>query len=121
MTFLTPPPLPPNYSDMLAVLAGIMNKKYLHISFHFPPPLSELEATHHIQPIINTADDWLKYTGNCWIVWSSLGPKQWFEKFEAVPELIKCSILIVKLDLTPDNRAGQLPQWVWDWIQKTRT
>lgn len=112
---------PQGYANLLALLAGMTSKRYTHISFHFPPPMTELEGAHRVQPIINSADDWLKYAGNCWIVWSALSPKQWFEKFETVPELSKCSILIVKLDLTPENRAGQLPQWIWDWIQKSRT
>ena len=117
MSSLTPPPAP--LTGIAALLAGMRSKRYIHISFHYPPPLTELEAAHRIQPIINTADDWLKYAGNCWIVWSALTPKQWYEKFAAVPELSKCSVLIVRLDLSPENRAGQLPQWVWDWIQKT--
>jgi len=117
-----PPPesriVPPN---LIAMLAGLMNKKYIHISFHYPESLPELEATHHIQPIINEADDWIKYADNCWIVWSSKNPNDWYEKFKAIPRLKDCWILILKMDFTPDNRAGQLPQWVWDWVQKPRS
>jgi hypothetical protein len=111
------PPGPPNF---LAMLSGQWNKRYIHITFHFPPSLTSLEAQHRIQPVINTADDWLKYADNCWIVWSSLTPKDWYGKFALVPELKDCSILIFYVDLSPDKRFGQLPQWVWDWIQKIR-
>jgi hypothetical protein len=111
-------PPPPN---LAAIIAALMSKKYIHIAYYCPPPMTELEALHLIQPIINTADDWLRYTNTNWIVWSSWTPKQWYDKFAAVPQLNQCSILIVKLDLSPENRAGQLPQWVWDWIQRPRT
>ena len=114
-----PPTVPP---FLLSALAGYLNKKYLHISFYCPPSLSEMEAQHRIQPIINTADDWLKYAPNCWIVWTGQTPQQWYEKFAADPELKeKCSILVLKVDLSPDNRAGQLQQWAWDWLAKPRT
>ncbi len=113
---------PPDYPNWLAVLAGTYYKKYLHISFYFPPSLSEMEAQHRIQPIINTADDWLKYAPNCWIVWTSDTPEQWYQKLAADPELRnKCSIFVLKVDLSPANRAGQLQQWAWDWLAKPRT
>jgi|SRR5271157_2994524 len=113
----TPPA--PRAVDWLAILAGF-NKRYVHIAFHYPPTMDALAAEHRIQPIINTADDWLKYAGNCWIVWSPHTAKQWYEKFAAVKELGACYVLIVNLDLAPENRAGQLPDWAWSWIQKKR-
>jgi hypothetical protein len=120
---LPPPPFPPPNIDWMKILAAMNAKKYLHISFYYPPSMSELEAAHRIQPIINAADDWLKYAGNCWIVWTSQTPQQWYEKFIAIPELKSCSIFIVKIDLSPspDNRAGQFQKWVWDWIATVRS
>jgi hypothetical protein len=58
--------------------------------------------------------NWLKYAGNCWIVWSSKNPLDWFNKFAAVDTLKPCSIFVVKIDLSPapDKRA---------WIDRTRT
>lgn len=114
---------PPSGSplSLLAVLAGYYNRRYTLISFHFPPTISELEASHYIQPVINTADDWLKYAPNNWIVWSAKTPKEWYDKFQPIEQLKQCSIFIVGLNLSPDNRAGQFPQWVWDWLQKPRT
>jgi hypothetical protein len=51
-------------SRILPVIAehstAITAKRYLHISFHYPPPMSELEAAHRIQPIIKTADELAK-------------------------------------------------------------
>lgn len=116
-----PPWTPGTNINLLALLGGLGAKHYIHISFSYPSSMDELEAAHRIQPIINTADDWLKYADNCWIIWTSQTPQQWYDKFAAVEELKMCSILIVKQNLSPENRAGQLPQWVWDWIQKSRT
>jgi hypothetical protein len=118
-----PPPLKPPgdaLNQLMMMLGGLTPRRYTHISFHFPPGVSELEASHYIQPVINKADDWLKYTGNCWIVWSSKTPTEWYEQFAGIERLKACSILVVKLDLTPQNRAGQFPEWIWDWIHKPR-
>lgn len=114
---LIPPP-PPNY---LAMLAGQYSRRYTLITFYFSRSMSELEASHHIQPVINEADDWVKYADNCWIVWSANTPQQWYEQFQPIEQLKSSSIFVVKLDLSPENRAGQFPQWVWDWIGKWRT
>ena len=118
---LQPPGGYTKYNALAALMAALTSKRYIHISFHFVAPMTELEGAHRVQSVVNTADDWLKYAGNCWIVWSRLTPKQWFEKFEAVPELSKCSVLIVRLDLSPENRSGQLPEWAWEWMRKART
>ena len=114
---------PPPYTSnaLLSMLSGMYSRRYMLISFHYPPTISELEASNYIQRVINGADDWLKYAGNCWIVWSAKSPKEWYAEFERIEQLHNCSIFIVKLDLSPENRGGQFPQWVWDWIQKART
>src|SRR5271167_166154 len=110
---------PPSNYNALASLLSLSPRKYLHVSFYIPPTMSDLEATHRIQPIINTADDWLHYAPNCWIVWTNQNPQQWYEKFAADPELkAKCSILVFGVDLSSFNRAGQLQQWAWDWLGK---
>ena len=119
-SFAPPPPPPgPNY---LAMLAGIGAKPhhFVLITFHYPPQVSELEASHYIQPIVNTADDWIKYSSNCWIVWTSKTAHEWYLQFQGVDALKPCSILAVGVDLSANNRSGQLPKWVWEWIDKPR-
>jgi hypothetical protein len=118
MSSFTPPP--PNFgaTSSLAMLFG--SKKYVHLSFTYPTDFSALAASHFIQPIINTADDWLKYADNCWIIWSYKSPKDWYDKLAEIQELKNCSMLAVNVDLSPGNRAGQFPKWVWDWLDKPR-
>jgi hypothetical protein len=112
---------PPNI-DALAALAGMYGatKRYVHISFTYPSDLSALGASHFVQPVINTADDWLKYAENCWIVWSHKTPGEWYRQLSAIKELKGCSMLLVGIDVSESNRSGQLPKWVWEWLNKSR-
>jgi len=117
---LIPPPPPSEYGNLIGLMASLYSRRFTLISFHFPAELSELEAQHHIQPVINMADDWLKYAGNCWIVWSAKTPTEWHAQFQTIERLKNCTIFIINLDISPGNRAGQAPMWVWDWIGKRR-
>jgi len=108
-------------SGIYNALLGLYTcKRYVHLSFHFSdvPPLM---AAHYIQPVINESDDWLKYADNCWIVWSIRTPQDWQEKFSAISELKPCSILALEVDISKSNRSGQLPKWVWEWLDKNRS
>ena len=74
-----------------------MKKKYLHISFN-----SEHEGTlEELEPIFESmSDDWIRYSGNCWIVWTSYSPKEWFDVLEPILEV---NNLIVILEV-PKNK-----------------
>jgi len=87
------------------------SKKLLHISFHFydRPKIDELEKT------FDTAFDWLRYTSNCWIVYTARSPQDWYLLLK--PHLHPNDhILIYKID--PNVRYGYMPKWVWEWLNK---
>lgn len=90
--------------------------RFIHISFTFNegfPKVQELE------PLFNgLAPDWIRYSQNCWIVWTARPASDFFY---AIKPLIGAtdSFLITKLDLS--ERNGWQPQWVWDWMDKKRT
>ena len=115
----TPPP--PQYSPLFAAIAAIGSGHYLHILFHANAGRAGLEASLAAQRIIDTADDWLRYAFNCWIVWTPETPEQWYQKLKVVPSMAATSVFIIKVELSPSNRSGQFPPWCWDWINRSRT
>jgi hypothetical protein len=113
-SFPPPPPFP-----RLDYLASLGRRRYVLLSFYFGTTPS-LEASHYIQPVINRADDWLKYADNCWIVWSAKTPDQWYAELTQIEQVKAFSIFILYVDVSGSNRAGQLPPWAWEWIDKPR-
>jgi hypothetical protein len=101
-------------------LSGAFQKHYLNISISFPSNGTELVAHNHVQQVINGAGDWLRYASNCWIVWTNETPQQWYNKLAAIEMLKPSSIFILKVDISRTNRAGQFPDWIWQWLDKTR-
>jgi hypothetical protein len=89
--------------------------RFLHISFTFNegvPKVRELEpAFDYLAP------DWLRYSFNCWIVWSSRPASDFLYGLKPLIGTSD-SMMIVKLDMS--DRNGWEPQWVWDWIDKKR-
>jgi hypothetical protein len=113
---------PPNTNWLnIALLAGYSTSKhYLHISIAFSDHTMETVANNQVQQVINSAEDWLRYASNCWIVWTGESPEQWYKKIIGISLLKNASMLVLKVDLSPTNRYGQFPPWVWEWIDKQR-
>ncbi len=90
-------------------------KRYLHIGFYFAgiPLIKELE------PIFaSLSEDWIRYAGNCWIVWTANSPEEWLRAFQ--PKLgIKDKMLILELS-SGQEPNGYLPEWIWHWLFKNR-
>jgi len=116
---MSQPPPPPDYSSLALIAAGLWRKHYLQITFYFPRSVNELVAHNQVQQVVN-ASDWLRLANNCWIVWTNESPEQWYQKLAGLPLLKEASILILKVDVSRNNRAGQLPDWAWEWLDKAR-
>jgi hypothetical protein len=89
--------------------------RFLHISFTFNEGMPKVQA---LEPIFNAlAPDWLRYSFNCWIVWTARPASDFL--YSLKPALGPSdSILIAKLDLS--DRTGWQPKWVWDWMDRKR-
>jgi len=68
----------------------------------------------------DVALDWLKYSANCWIVYTTETPESLYQKLLTIPGMREPSILIVEFDMSPNKRSGQFPKWIWDWFSKSR-
>ncbi len=87
--------------------------RYFLITFNFDAE----PKTDELVPVFDLAIDWIRYSSNCWIVWTTSEPVKWFERLK--PKLgPKDHMLIVAIDLS--CRQGWLPRSVWDWIKKPR-
>lgn len=91
----------------------MMTNRFLHVSLTFrdgPVKTTELE------PIFNAfADDWLRYSVNCWIVWSARPASDFL--YALKPSLGQNdSVLIVGMNMA--DRNGWQPKWIWDWLDR---
>lgn len=88
-------------------------RKFLHVGLNFAIP----RDFHTLEPVFNTADDWLRYAANAWIVSTSESPEVWAEKLRtAISE--KDTILIFEID--PSSKWGYANSFVWNWLGKYR-
>jgi hypothetical protein len=86
-------------------------RRFLHVAFKFyaQPKAAELE------PVFNKARDWVRYAPNCWILWTSLSAKTWYERVKSSLDdgdnVLICQVMF-------DDRGGFLPKWIWKWIDE---
>jgi hypothetical protein len=89
--------------------------RFLHISLTFNEGLPKVQE---LEPLFNAlAPDWLRYSFNCWIVWTARPASDFLYALKAAIAPTD-SVLIVKLDLS--DRTGWQPQWIWDWMDRKR-
>lgn len=88
---------------------------FFHIGINAASSTTQPER---IDAVVNSAaDDWMRYSQFCWIVWTSLSAQQLFDQLRPCVSLSD-SILIARID--PRDRAGYLPKWAWEWLDRTR-
>jgi hypothetical protein len=116
--------LPPAIPNRLAALMA-QPKRYLHISFQFNVPFPQVktlqDAIHNI--VMNSSEDWMRYGGNCWIVWTRDSAKMWVERFNPIPLMGMNSILAVEIAVvaSPVKLYGQFPAEIWEWLNRQRS
>jgi hypothetical protein len=89
--------------------------KYLHVGFNFgsrPIPEEKLAV------LFATSLDWVRYAPNCWILWTTTEPEEWYKYIKR--DVHKDDTFFI-CELSITNRQGWLPQKVWDWIYKDRS
>lgn len=89
--------------------------RYISVTFTWrgTPKIQELE------PLFGTALDWLRYSNNCWILWTVEDPFVWFNYIK--PHLgVNDSVLIAEISLANLSYTGWQPRWIIDWFEKKR-
>lgn len=112
--------IPPS-SASRGLLGMLRLPKFIHISFHFTDVKTEANSQPQIDKAIkDNAHDWLRYSRNCWIVWTRETPEQWYRRMAAIPTLSNVSMLMAYIDLSKTGRSGQFQKWIWEWMDKDR-
>jgi hypothetical protein len=71
-----------------------------------------------IEKVIDSALDWYQFDTNCFIVWSSKTPEQWYRRLKPLLGS-DGNVLIVGID--QDVSQGWMSQDFWDWLKKHPT
>jgi hypothetical protein len=95
-----------------------MAKRYLHIGFawHGAPKTDEIQKLIDIPGNVET---WMKYGGNCWIVYTVHDQDAWANYL--INHISKQdSVIIVEITNLPHSN-GQLPISMWEWFNEPRS
>jgi hypothetical protein len=85
--------------------------KFLHITYRGAKNVDDLT------PTFNKALDWYRYTPDCWIVWTTSSPQEWYSRLKQ--HLEKGDNLYI-CELNVANRQGWTPKSFWEWLRKER-
>lgn len=94
-----------------------MAKKYVHIGINWIGP-PKTEEIHQLVMAPNAAEDWIKYGGNSWIVYSQYDQNAWAEYLR--PHIRTADTLLIYEIVNLHQSAGWAPKWLWDWINRPR-
>ena len=68
------------------------------------------------EKVFDEAESWLRYTTNCWVLWTNLSARDWCNRLEAAVDKPNRRFLVCKLDAK--ERAGWLSDTEWKWIRE---
>jgi hypothetical protein len=77
-----------------------------------------LPKTDALVPVFDLAIDWMRYAPNCWIIYTNTDATGWYNRL--VPHMTKKDRLFI-CELNMQNKQGWMDQWMWDWMNKTRS
>jgi hypothetical protein len=89
--------------------------KFLHVGFRWHDggqKIQELEA------IFNTAQDWIRYAPNCWIVYTTDDAEDLYER---VRHLMTTDDRVLVCELNPSDKQGWLENWMWERLNPHRS
>lgn len=92
------------------------NFQFLHIGFDLKTATNE--QIKALQNTFNEATDWIRYTGNSWVLYTSQTPQVWTNKIRSTPGVENASFIIVPISAS--EKWGIHQKWVWEWFEKVR-
>lgn len=79
----------------------------------FARPLTN-ERIEQIQPALDVADDWLRFTNSSWLLWTTLGLK---ELQDHIDKKRKQGEKVLLLQIDDGSYWGRHDQALWDWLE----
>ncbi len=89
-------------------------KRFLHVGFSVPATVD----ANTLKRVFDKAAYWMKYTKNCWILYTGLETDTWRDRIRAIPGMEGANIFLCEFD--PREASGYLPEWMWDDLYKDR-
>jgi hypothetical protein len=68
-----------------------------------------------IEPLLDEAPNWLRYSLNTWLLRTAKSPRYWYDRLKATLGESEY-LLVMEVDL--NTCVGWLPEGVWDWIDQ---
>jgi hypothetical protein len=93
--------------------------RLLHIGF------GSVEMTEAVidglKRTFDEATTWMRYSPNCWMLWTGRTIDEWQQRIAATPELPKnFTVLILTVMDGRDYRGGFAYDWMWKWLQERK-
>jgi hypothetical protein len=87
--------------------------RFVHVGFRFtgPAPIEALKQT------FDHALDWLRYSPNCWILYTSTEATTWRDRIRKV---LRDADSFYLCEFDPKSATGYMHKFAWDWLKKHR-
>jgi hypothetical protein len=86
--------------------------KFLHVTVAVTEPPFK---TRELELAFNNAEDWVRYSPNCWILRSDEGAETWLTRVRRAAGR-NANVFIADIDTK--KVTGFLPGTIWDWFEK---
>lgn len=67
---------------------------------------------------LNKALDWVKFSPDSWLVWTTADCRKWYERIKPIMRKGE-NVFIYKVDMS--DRAGWMPKSFWNFIREKET
>ena len=93
------------------------NLRLLHVGFHNFEMTEEIISA--LANTFNAATGWIRYTPNCWVLWTTGSIEDWHKRIAATPGLPQnYGALILTVLEGSQYRGGMTYDWVWKWLRE---
>ena len=92
---------------------------YYHIAFTPLPGVIDPQAVENA--IAAMCFDWLRYAGNCYVVWTNSDASMLAGALMTVSGMKQSHFLVVSIDLIGGDGFAFMPPWAMEWLKKDRS
>jgi hypothetical protein len=92
----------------------VTDKRWIHVSFSWP--IGTNATTERFEAVFKTAKYWMRYSRNCWLIYSGVDLEVWRDRIRKIAGMEKQSIFLVEFEA--GDAAGYLPEWMWDKLHE---
>jgi hypothetical protein len=84
-------------------------RRWVHISFSWPTGADPKQ----FEKVFDKAKDWVKYSRNCWLVYTGLSLDLWSKRISELPGMNNQNIFVLEVN-DPRDATGLLQEWMWE-------